>query len=223
MAKQIIGVGASANDGTGDTLRAAMQKVNANFTELYSGIRSDPIVGRWYSPVPTGSQGGSAIPANTIIFQPFVVAKAITVSDLGVLVTTAQAAGNVQVAIYADGGAAKPTGNALAVTASMTTAVVTGVQADITGANVALAPGLYWMAVNQDNSSSAFSTVGAALHHFSYLVGGSTLNDLFGAATSYAMRLTLAQTFGTWPDVTASSFTLSTGSVASAIVYMKVA
>ncbi len=35
MAKQIIGVGASANDGTGDPLRNAMVKVNANFTELY--------------------------------------------------------------------------------------------------------------------------------------------------------------------------------------------
>lgn len=35
MAKQIIGVGAAANDGTGDPLRNAMVKVNANFTELY--------------------------------------------------------------------------------------------------------------------------------------------------------------------------------------------
>lgn len=35
MAKQTIGVGSSANDGTGDTLRAAWQKQNANNTELY--------------------------------------------------------------------------------------------------------------------------------------------------------------------------------------------
>jgi hypothetical protein len=37
MAKQVIGVGAIANDGTGDPLRNAMVKINANFTELYDG------------------------------------------------------------------------------------------------------------------------------------------------------------------------------------------
>lgn len=37
MAKQVIGVGAAANDGTGDPLRTAMIKINANFTELYDG------------------------------------------------------------------------------------------------------------------------------------------------------------------------------------------
>jgi len=37
MAKQNIGVGSTANDGTGDPLRNAMVKINANFTELYDG------------------------------------------------------------------------------------------------------------------------------------------------------------------------------------------
>jgi len=36
MAQQIIGIGASANDGTGDPLRTAFDKVNDNFTEAYS-------------------------------------------------------------------------------------------------------------------------------------------------------------------------------------------
>ena len=35
MAQQTLNVGSNANDGTGDTLRAAMQKVNDMFTELY--------------------------------------------------------------------------------------------------------------------------------------------------------------------------------------------
>jgi len=38
MAKQSINVGASANDKKGDSLRAAFQKVNANFTELYEAV-----------------------------------------------------------------------------------------------------------------------------------------------------------------------------------------
>ena len=37
MAKQIINVGTTANDKKGDSLRAAFQKVNANFSELYAG------------------------------------------------------------------------------------------------------------------------------------------------------------------------------------------
>lgn len=36
MAKQLINIGTSANDGTGDPLRTAFDKINDNFNELYS-------------------------------------------------------------------------------------------------------------------------------------------------------------------------------------------
>ena len=36
MAQQIINVGASANDGTGEPLRDAFQSVNENFSEIYA-------------------------------------------------------------------------------------------------------------------------------------------------------------------------------------------
>lgn len=35
MSKQVIDIGTTANDGTGDTLRDAFDKVNDNFTESY--------------------------------------------------------------------------------------------------------------------------------------------------------------------------------------------
>jgi len=38
MAKQIINIGASANDGTGDPLRNAFDKVNDNFNEVYFAL-----------------------------------------------------------------------------------------------------------------------------------------------------------------------------------------
>ena len=42
MAKQALNLGSTANDGTGDTLRVAMDKVNDNFNEIYaSPIISD--------------------------------------------------------------------------------------------------------------------------------------------------------------------------------------
>lgn len=38
MAKQTVGLGTVANDGTGDSIRAAFDKVNDNFDELYLGF-----------------------------------------------------------------------------------------------------------------------------------------------------------------------------------------
>ena len=36
MAKQIINIGSSPNDGTGDPLRDSFDKTNDNFTDLYN-------------------------------------------------------------------------------------------------------------------------------------------------------------------------------------------
>ena len=36
MAKQVIGIGTTANDGTGDSLRVSAEKSNDNFTEVYT-------------------------------------------------------------------------------------------------------------------------------------------------------------------------------------------
>lgn len=36
MAKQTINIGTTANDGTGDSIRDAFDKVNDNFTEVYT-------------------------------------------------------------------------------------------------------------------------------------------------------------------------------------------
>ena len=41
MAKQVINIGSVANDGTGDPLRSAFDKVNDNFTELYADDAGD--------------------------------------------------------------------------------------------------------------------------------------------------------------------------------------
>lgn len=41
MAKQVIDVGTSASDGTGDPLREAFTKINENFTELYSTVENE--------------------------------------------------------------------------------------------------------------------------------------------------------------------------------------
>ena len=39
MAQELIDIGALADDGTGDTIRNAGRKINANFTEVYARCR----------------------------------------------------------------------------------------------------------------------------------------------------------------------------------------
>ena len=41
MARQNISTGSAANDGTGDTLRQAAQKINENFVEVYQRLGGD--------------------------------------------------------------------------------------------------------------------------------------------------------------------------------------
>ena len=60
MAKQVINIGTTGNDGTGDKIRIAFNKVNQNFTELYSGTGFSSIVtwdGVSTITVPTGFSG----------------------------------------------------------------------------------------------------------------------------------------------------------------------
>jgi len=65
MAQQTLNIGSNANDGTGDTLRVAMQKVNENFTEVYSspGITSDALS-------ITGNEISAVRSNDDIVFNP---------------------------------------------------------------------------------------------------------------------------------------------------------
>ena len=56
MAQQVINTGSTANDNTGDTLRASWQKANDNFTEIYAAL---PMVApEAWVPTLTDSGGG---------------------------------------------------------------------------------------------------------------------------------------------------------------------
>ena len=53
MTKQVINVGTTANDKKGDSLRAAFQKVNTNFTELYATTYIPTTDSDWEGTAPT--------------------------------------------------------------------------------------------------------------------------------------------------------------------------
>ena len=48
MAYQSIGLGTTAGDGTGDTLRIGGDKVNDNFVEIYTSVGYGFCINFWY-------------------------------------------------------------------------------------------------------------------------------------------------------------------------------
>jgi len=64
MSKQTVGIGTAANDGTGDPLRVAFQKINGNFDEVYASIAGLP-----RQVVPAGMLGNVMSPLVHIPFK----------------------------------------------------------------------------------------------------------------------------------------------------------
>ena len=80
MAKQTINIGSSANDGTGDPLRTAFDKINDNFTEVYNELGGS-------TPSNLGFSGNSIISDDTngnIELDPNGTGKVIINADLEV-------------------------------------------------------------------------------------------------------------------------------------------
>jgi len=78
MAKQTIGLGAVANDGTGDSLRVAGDKINDNFKEVYNGLNwRGAWAGTTTLPVDDDNVGsaedGDILAGNTFVFTNQVV------------------------------------------------------------------------------------------------------------------------------------------------------
>jgi hypothetical protein len=93
MAKQTIGIGSAANDGSGDPLRVAFDKCNDNFDEVYAdiaalqagGITADAILRSKLSEACNGA------PGQVIAFSSqFVTTYALSIIDydeIGIEVT----------------------------------------------------------------------------------------------------------------------------------------
>jgi len=178
-------------------------------------------VGPWYLPV--GVQivaGTNANPtAGSIRFFAGYIKERITINSLGVRVATLSAGGNVQAAIYANNPATgRPTGTALASTSSMSTTNVASVNASV---SVQLEPGLYWFATNCDNGTATFASVGVTSTFMASAIGSATQANSLGSIAALN-GLSVSQSFGSWPDVTSSSFTELVNSNTVPLVQFKI-
>ena len=96
MAKQLVGIGTTINDGTGDSLRVGADKINDNFNEIYNvvgngtttfvGIVSQITAGTNVS-VSTAFGSVEVGVSTTPSFTSIVVGSAVTGNSSGVNVT----------------------------------------------------------------------------------------------------------------------------------------
>ena len=209
------------NSVTGRVWKARNVSVAAAiWTPLASGV--DPyIVNNWYLPdnVAVAPQGGVNPGVGSIRLFPGIIRHRMTIAQLGVRISTTNA-GNVQAAIYANNPATgRPTGNALASTASMSTASAATVTAD---ASVQVESGLYWFGTCLDNATATLATISNTIGvGMSRLIGSSTASNVM-TTTACLTGVNVSGTFGTWPDLSSASFTENQGSSAYGAVQFKV-
>lgn len=182
--------------------QGAATPVPYNFGALRSKVQGILYAAnRWYLPFGVAGVGSAANPgANVITLFPGFIPQKCTITALGFFINTLSAGGNMQAAIYANSASMRPTGNALASTASVSTASANvGVNAAV---SVQLDVGWYWFAANCDNATSRANSVSNDLSPA--IIGAASQSA--GIFNGAAFGLSVAQTFGTWPDLTSASF-----------------
>lgn len=188
----------------------------AAWTELDVSDHPGYISANWLLPPGLTAIAGAAPTTGRMLFVPFFIKSRVTLSSLGVRVTTAASGGNLQLAIYANNPATgRPTGNALATTASISTTSTGNVSAAIAGGNVTFEPGMFWAAYNTDATAGGTVVIqvpSLAACPISWLVGTATQANIGASATNAAVLIHVVQAYNTWPDVTAATFVESTTS-----------
>lgn len=187
--------------------------IDAGRNEL-EGMLSHPgyIAGQGYGAMPTGTgTTGAALGADSIKLQLFQIHEKCTLDAIGARIITLAVAGNIKFAIYANNYATmRPTGNALAVTGNQSTTLA-GANWTALSSNVQFDPGWYWLAIWADNGTVAMVAPAAGPAGMGYTVGSATIGNLVSSGAGLSLFLTVSSTYGTFPDLTAASFTEAGG------------
>ena len=182
------------------------------------------ISGNWYLPPYVTVAASSALVANRISMIPLICPASMSVKAMGARVGTAVSGGNIALAIYANNPATgRPTGTPLGSTGSITTVATGPVNATPTGGYFTLPAGVYWAAVNADATAGGtvvVETQSGASGTAGYMIGSQTQGNISDSSSGTRLTLYVAQTFGTWPDLTAVTPTELT-TLGSAIIQLQ--
>lgn len=191
------------------------RRATTNDMRALAGIPPVYVSGRWYTPDSRelGLGAGLAMnAANTLRLTPAFIHRAVTISELGAVVTTGEAGRNIQLGVYASSATTALPTTLIGRTGSMTTDATGAKNAAITGGNVALPVGLVWWGINTDGTAVACTVGTSGGLTGSIAIGSTTLGNVIGNAVTLT-ALTTAMTFNTWTaDITANSFTEITNS-----------
>lgn len=206
---QAAGGGGSAPDNTTIHLDGASKLA------AYPTFRSY-VAGLWYWANEVAAIGNRLVAVGTIKFIPVYFDGAITINNIGCLISNGSATGNIQFGVYAtDPATGRPTGAPLATSANISTTTPGLISAAIT--LVIPTRGIYWIGVNGDINAVTCQLVGgtsAGSFNNSLYVGALAQANLAASLTAIITAYTTVSAFGTWPSTptlveATSSFSLN--------------
>ena len=177
-----------------------------------------PTAGLWYPIYPsslnTGNDANGGV--NTSYFTPWVAPATMTIDNVGAYVCNNSAGSTGTFALYGSNTSGYPTGSALATTGNWPGGSNQGVTGAF-GTNYQVQAGkLYFFAWQSSNNGLALATVQSQIAPGTLLIGGTTLGSVLATSNGGNAGLSVGGgTFGTWPNVTSSSFTLISNQYAS--------
>jgi len=80
MARQVLNIGATPNDGSGDTLRVASEKSNDNFSEIYNAFGDGTTLNVGIATPQYASVSGIATNAQNLVGAPNLLVGIVTAS-----------------------------------------------------------------------------------------------------------------------------------------------
>jgi len=163
MAKQVIGIGNAANDGSGDPLRTAGDKINDNFNEFYSKVGDGSNLHPLTFPNVTGTvltTANSNVGATTTSSSD---ADHVLINDGGILKKITPA--NLGIGSGGGGGVTiQDEGSALSTAGTTLNFVGAGVTASGTGATKTITIAGSSSGITVQDEGSALSTAGTTLN-----------------------------------------------------------
>lgn len=180
------------------------------------------VAGNWYLGTLPGtlSVAGLTMSVTVQYMVPFVVYDTITVSELGIRTTT-PGSSNVQLGLYASqtGANANRPGALLGNTGNIANNGSAGFYSAALGANVQLTPGVYWLAVQGNDTTFVLLSGTNTSTSFEVMMGSSTGAGAIGGAGAQTNGLTVPSVFGTWATAVGATFTEQTNTRDPLIAY----
>lgn len=175
------------------------------------------VSGNWYAPPFVTAATGSAMSSGFVQCAPQIALVPIKVQALGARINTAGSS-NIQLALYANSGG-YPSGAALGSTGNIvdtSTGMISGTVTPFT-----LPAGMYWACANANDSTVVFQSNNSSNSlSASGLVGNPTLANLSAASTAVLLVIQQSATFGTWPTLSSSGWSV-TSSGHNPIIYLQ--